>query len=409
MNTSLLPMKNWIILFVIFAYSTVLSGQISFESGYLIDNDNKKTECLIKNTDWEINPAAFEYKLSESGGVNTGDTTSVKEFGILGQSRYVRGNVKIDRSPTEIAMLTSERNPVWHRERLFLKVLVQGRVTLYHYGETNFNKFFYSVTDSVIQQLIFKEYKVGSARIAENPTFRQQLLNDVSCGQPKISTIERIQYNKRELEKYFRQYNACVGDSSVVYGHKNKRETFKLNIVPGINVASLSVFNGTFEENLDFTRGFLFRLGLEAEYILPFNKNKWGVIFEPSYQLFNAQKQEGTGTASIDYRALDFSIGLRHYFFLNGQTSVFINGFINSLASADFGSKIHLPPSTRVLEIKSIPNLAIGAGGSYKRIRVEIRYYTNQEILTGYARWGSSYQKTAVLLGYSLFKNRSHK
>jgi len=38
-------------------------SQINYEAGYFIDNNGKKTECLIKNVAWKNSPLNFEYKL----------------------------------------------------------------------------------------------------------------------------------------------------------------------------------------------------------------------------------------------------------------------------------------------------------------------------------------------------------
>ena len=35
-------------------------------------------------------------------------------------------------------------------------------------------------------------------------------------------------------------------------------------------------------------------LGIEAEFILPFNKNKWAIIFEPTYQYYKTEKTKET-------------------------------------------------------------------------------------------------------------------
>lgn len=48
-------MKKLIIVFLIFL--PILSfSQINFESGYIIRNNNIKTECLIRNVAWKNNP-----------------------------------------------------------------------------------------------------------------------------------------------------------------------------------------------------------------------------------------------------------------------------------------------------------------------------------------------------------------
>ena len=59
-------------------------GQIRFEKGYFITNENQRTECLIKNVDWKNNPHEFLYKLKDRKETQKGTIQSVKEFGIYG-------------------------------------------------------------------------------------------------------------------------------------------------------------------------------------------------------------------------------------------------------------------------------------------------------------------------------------
>ncbi|WP_227740356.1 hypothetical protein [Salegentibacter sp. BLCTC] len=112
----------------LFLLFTILSlncfSQITFEKGYYIDETNQRLNCLIRNVDWRNNPNKFEYKLSEEAEIKTASLNSVKEFAIKGVSKYVRSEVEIDRSSKNINKLSTEKNPVFQKETLFLKVLV---------------------------------------------------------------------------------------------------------------------------------------------------------------------------------------------------------------------------------------------------------------------------------------------
>ena len=147
--------------FVVFIFCLITIhafGQIKFEKGYIIDNNNLKVECLIKNSDWKNNPNEFDYKLSETDSPKKGNLTTIKEFSVPGVMKFIRVDTKIDRSPMDESVLSDSINPNWSSERLFLKVLVEGKASLYFYQENLFWRFFYSVDNSPIQQLIFKDY-----------------------------------------------------------------------------------------------------------------------------------------------------------------------------------------------------------------------------------------------------------
>jgi hypothetical protein len=166
-------------------------AQIIFEKGYIIDNNNQRIECLIKNNDWKDNPQQFEYKNSKDESIAKGDITTVKEFGISGIARFVKADVKIDISRMDGGNLSKQRDPEWEQRQLFLKVLVEGKAILYGYEDGPILRFFYSLSDS-ISQLVYKEFYLNSDEVATNNTFRNQLWTYVRC-QSTSSDVSKLQ------------------------------------------------------------------------------------------------------------------------------------------------------------------------------------------------------------------------
>jgi hypothetical protein len=393
-------MKTALFTLFLFLLSLKTIGQIRFEKGYFIDNNNQRVECFIKNVDWKNNPKEFEYKIEESGNPEKRGLETTKEFGILGYTKYIRVNVKIDRSPMELTNLSSVRSPIWSEEQLFLKVLLEGKASLYSYEEKYFYRYFYSVKsikDTLIQQLVFKEYLTPNGYVGTNTDFHQQLFVDVNCDRVSKSYVDFVNYRQKELERYFNKYNLCAGDSIVNYNTKEKREYFNLKITPGIDYSSLSLSNLSSNRTTDFGSKTNFRIGLDAELILPFNKNKWGVVLEPTYQYFNSEK----AAENVQYSSIEFPIGLRHHFYLkNEKSKLFLNAFFIPMFSPDFNSKINS------LDTKAANSLAFGGGIEYKRLSAEIRYYTKRQLLNNYMFWSTDYQRVSLILGCKLTSNR---
>ena len=174
-------MKSKLLLFIIFFISITTNAQIIFEKGYFINNNNQKTECLIKNLDWRKNPTDFKYKLSQNDLAKVATISSVKEFGVYNYSKYIRVSTKIDRSSTEIDELDYNRNPNWSEETLFLKVLTEGSASLYNFVDKRNERFFFNTNNRAIEQLVYKEYKKNNTAVIQNNQYRQQLLNNVNC------------------------------------------------------------------------------------------------------------------------------------------------------------------------------------------------------------------------------------
>jgi hypothetical protein len=397
-------MKTRLATLILILISTASFAQITFEKGYLIDNNGQRIECLIKNMDWNSNPAEFEYKKSENEQVYTGNLDNTKEFGITGYSRYVNADVKIDGSSWEMANLSKQRNPEWIQKRLFLKVLVEGKATLYLYKGNNMVRFLYSVGDSSINQLICKEYFVDENHVGKNRKFREQLWIDMRCENTKMSSVAKMNFKKTELENYFKKYNECNAGASIVYGEKEKNKSFHLRVTPGVTISNVSVTDDFYIiYNTEFKNKPAFRIGTECEYVLPFNKNKWGILFEPTFQHLNNEQYIGEVTANINYNSIELAAGLRHYFFLNNNLTLFADALFVPGYSLDFNSTITYDyPFASPLNIKTKYSIAFGGGLGYKKLSAEVRYCTERDMLDNFY-WEAKYSSFSVILGFKLF------
>ena len=402
----------------IYFFGVILSincySQISFEKGYYIDNTNQKINCLIKNIDWRSNPTEFEYKLTEKREPEKANIKSVKEFGVDNISKYIRATINIDRSSNNINDLSGDQNPIFNEEELFLKILVEGKSNLYEYTDGSLIRYFYSKENGDIEQLIYKIYKFNETTISYNNKYKQQLWTDLKCPSFEISKIERLDYNKKELVQFFTEYSKCNNYNIDNFEIKQKKDLFNLNIRPRVNSSSLTLQNSiTNSQDTNFDNKIGYGLGLEAEFILPYNKNKWAILIEPSYQNFNSEKtinvnnvSEGILIAKVNYSSIEIPVSLRHYFFLNNRSKF----FINASYVFDFSSKSSIEftrndgSNFNSLEIETRNNLAVGIGFRQNdRYSLEIRYQANREILGSYSYWSSEYKTLSIIFGYSLF------
>ena len=402
-------MKINYLMFSFMVLAQISFAQIGFEKGYFINSKNQRIDCQIKNLDWKNNPGEFEYKLTADGIVEKGNLSNTKEFGIIGFSKYVKADTKIDLSPSEIDEFYKERNPEWSQQTLFLKVLVEGKANLYSYTKGSLIRFFYSVSDSSINQLIYKEYYVTSEKIAENLKFREQLWMDVRLANADMNSLENISYYESDLKRYFKKYNEASGNPTKVFNKKEKRDTFNLKICPGFNYSSVSVSSSANERfNTDFGNQLTFRIGIESEFILPFNRNKWSFLFEPTYQYFYSEKQKPTYKASIHLNSIEIPFGIRYYSFLNQDMKLFADIIFVPGLSMNFNSTFEKQSLTEsilptVLELQPGPSFAFGGGIVYKKYSAEFRYYTNKDLLREYASWYTDYKRFSLILGYRIF------
>lgn len=408
-------MKKSLSVLLLIVLSLNCYSQISFEEGYFIDDTGKKITCLIKNIDWKDNPTEFKYRLSKNSDPIKATIESVKEFSVNNNSKYIRSTVNIDRSTDNLSNLSKVKEPIFKEEELFLKVLVEGNSNLYEYVQSNLKRYFYSKENSDIEQLIFKSYKTDENIVRKNNRFRQQLAIELKCQSFETDKFKNLDYKRDDLVKYFIEYGDCNNIELINFVPKQKRDLFNLTIRPRLNSSSLTIENFSADtRNVDFENKLGFGFGLEAEFILPFNKNKWAILVEPTYQSFKSETtmpvsnvSGGVLNSKVNYTSIETPVSLRHYFFLNKNSKIFIDASfifdISPNSSIEFtredGSALNS------LKIVTRNNLAMGIG--YKqndRFSLEIRYQTSREILSDYLYvWNSDYRTLSVILGYSLF------
>ncbi|AUP81206.1 outer membrane beta-barrel protein [Flavivirga eckloniae] len=411
----LLSIKDHLLLLFVTILGLNCYSQISFEKGYYIDNSGQKVECLIKNIDWKNNPKDFEYKLSETSDIKNTNISYVREFGIYNDSKYIREQVKIDRSRESIDNLSRSSEPIFSEEKLFLKVLVEGKANLYLYVDENLRRYFYNKEDSNIEPLIYKRYNtLDYYYIKENVQFKQQLWNDLKCSIIEMKRVENLKYKKNSLISFFTDYNRCNNSDFTNYNENKKRDLFNLSIRPRLNNASLKIENtrSNFTDT-DLGSKLNFGFGIEAEYILPFNKNKWSISIEPTYQSFKSEKTTnannisgGSLTTKVAYSSIEIPLSLRHYFFLNDDSKIFAN--VSYVFDANLNSSVEFINTNNIvfstLDIQTRTNLAFGVGYKiYDTYSLEVRYQTRRELLGEYVFWNSNYQTLSIIFGYSIF------
>jgi Outer membrane protein beta-barrel domain len=372
-------------------------AQIRFETGYFVTENGKRTDCFIKNIDWKNNPVKFDYKLSENTPVLSISTESIQEFGIANTLKYQRFPVKIDKSSDDLSQLRLNlKKVVLAEDNLLLKTLVEGKASLYVYEDAEITKFFYRIDNSPASQLIYKRDIAGS-RIRENNTFRQQIWESLKCDSLSILDAQKMAYGKADLIEYFSKYNACKNAPNLVFDPVRKRDFIHLSLRPGFTYSSMTVksrYNASQQHDFGTNPGW--RFGVEAEFVLPFGKNRWVVLFEPTYYYLKLSKADEL----IDYKSIDMNLGARRYFFLSKDSRLFLNaGFSTNIPLKSFTGSV----STGYQDISSSNNLNAGLGYSYhSKLSVEIRYRLSSSILTDQG-YNSRFTTLSAVLGYKLF------
>ncbi|HEV3252178.1 MAG TPA: hypothetical protein VGZ71_14560 [Puia sp.] len=374
-----------------------------------------KIECLIKNMDWRNNPSAFDYKLKEGDKPITLTCDSVREFEVAGYPRYVSKEVEVDSSldfSGDLDEISTDRQPSWKIEKLFLKIIFEGPAILYSYEQPHLLRFFYQVGDVPVKQLIYKAYRIDENNFGYNKTFQIQLKESLSCGNPNT---EKLDYSENDLRKYFISYASCKGYKIQEQPHKKKRDLFSMRLFSGVSYTSLQAQDFellSFGESSTITK-FDSKInpiaGVEFEYILPFNKNKWSIPLDIYSRSYKASGKDANGSAQAQYAAVESAMGIRYYSYLNDKKRIYLNALIveDFKTKSNYQWKSTTPnfyPDSYTVKIKTTtPILAFGAGYSYDRISAELRYYFPRELFESTISFGSAFKSISLFVKYKIF------
>ncbi|MBI1768343.1 MAG: hypothetical protein HYR67_08205 [Bacteroidetes bacterium] len=198
----------------------VSMGQGVFETGYFVDNQGKKTECLIK-VDWSHNPSPeeFVYKTNQEVQPITLKIADVMEFGSKNNFKFIRAKVAMDLSG-EDGTLSNQREPDWYTDQLFLRVLVEGSMNLYVFNDEHNKKFFFGSDVMPIEQLVYKKYSSDDGPQV-NDSFRTALSEKVNCGNLSKSYFRTVKYDEVSLTNHFVDFSKCNHVESLVYKQTN--------------------------------------------------------------------------------------------------------------------------------------------------------------------------------------------
>jgi len=406
---------KYLLLILLSVYSLISNSQIKFTEGYIVDNNNQKIDCYIRNIGNEESTMNFQYRLKEDNEVKKIELSKVQEFGIDDEMKCLRALIAIDASPSRISNL-KDTLIEWDEGHAFIKVLIESDfATLYSYYDQGYPLFYYSTENVKIEPLYHKKYYLEVTpglveRTLENNLYKEQLKKYLSCSDN--IDLRKISYTKKALVKYFKNYHECKNLDYTAFKSANvNKGVFRLRL--GVN-SNLSQF--TVEEfsdalpNIVFSQENSLGFGAEAEYNLAFNKYKWSLFAESNFYSYYSDhiKNESSPITYedfvVDYKTIEFPVGITHYMNLGGEHRLFIRTafvphFILKNSYIAFSDVYHsdFTTSSRFL---------FGGGYNYKRLGIEFRYYTDQDITMNLYRRNSKLEQMSFRIFYDLIKTR---
>jgi hypothetical protein len=244
---------------------------------------------------------------------------------------------------------------------------------------------------------VYKYYddKDKNIKMATNMRYINQLRDSVSCGEEFARVpAQRLKYETGILADYFVRFNRCSGATTVNYLEESKKgkENFRLRIAPGIDFSKATIITSGSE---DSGNDISFRIGLEAEIVLPVYHGRWSVIIEPTYQ-----SVETDGKRPMTYSSIELPIGLRYNFYEKNNSRFYVNAA--GLIDFPIETVVKLTSVTAVEDIGGSFSFTAGAGFVYKRFSLEGRFYFNRKGFQEFTLLDTKFSKMGVILGFRI-------
>ncbi|MBC5993875.1 hypothetical protein [Pontibacter cellulosilyticus] len=435
-------MNKLLLSILFFLLNLNVFGQSSFEPAYFIDNEGNKVECLIKNVDKSTNPISFEYKLSESAEAKFAGINDVQEFEILNTvHKYKRLDIKIDRSSSNVREMDYSREPEFEQEQLFLKVLIEGKASLYSYKDRGgLSRFFYKLDDKATEQLVYKKYMINEVNFGENKSYQQQLWNNLKSPTITMEQLEKVGYEEKDLVKLFVKYNEHFDVNHINYSQKKEKGDYNFSVKIGSSISALNVEQKLliiYYENRvkhtkylryysEFDKALSPQIGLEMEYVLPVNKKRWSVFFEPTFQYYKRTYEfvnhrhtpnayspwavsSEEGELHVNYSHIMLPLGVKRYFFIGEGSKLFLGGAVafnvllgpSQVFSMESAEREHsLDKNEASMMPAFVSNLGYKLNNKYS---IEVGYQLNK-IMVENQSWTNRFESAfSVAFGYKVF------
>jgi len=407
-DNQILILKRKILLgLILVGICQFLNGQNKFIKGQIVQESGEVLQCFIKTQNSKTNPKYIEYKLNNEAEVSLLSINGVSSYTLEEGIKYTKHSIQVDISSNKLSDLNYNREPILEVKTLFLKSVIEGKVSLL---EGNFNGktlYFIVKEDGEVEQLIYKKYFIKNGRTTTyNTKYKQQLNNALSsCSSLELNDFKKTKYAIGSLHSILKKYNECEGITFKDSYGGDKKADFKLKLKVGINSTNIEAPN--LAVDIDFDNQLGIRGALEAEIIFPLKRNSLGFFAEVAKHS-NIQESFSVPSPSQDFMlngllnvsTLDTSVGGRYYIDIGNNFKIsFYSGFTLTFISEDSGIDFELSESADDNFRSTASSLFFGAGFQYGKIGIEGRVNLRSRLSVT----PSDSQNLNAILFYELF------
>lgn len=376
-----------------------------FQEGYYIDREGNRQEIQIINKKWSTWNNE-NLTVLQNGQKKRIPMDQIREFGIDDELKFIRTSIRIDRSPNRPKDLDFHPEPNLVEEKVLLKVIVEGDLSLYLFLENNVKKFFIGTKGKEPEQLILKRYMEeveNKLVIKENVAFRKQLERLSTCGS---TNFNKINYELGPLKKFVVNENACRSPGEEYFSSVEVKPRFSMNVRAGAfySIAHVERAFNDFAVNAVSPTA-----AVELEYIIPAIRHEVGIKMNAMYHAFEVYDEiifpysSDPREISLSHAEIFFGPSVEYRYFLN-NTSALSGGigyyfpllledshYTETLSRLDKADRISTP----------FPGVFVTYG--FNSFSLKLQAFVGSAILEDVNNFNVDLQRVSFTLGYFLF------
>jgi hypothetical protein len=194
------------LLFVVVCYHT--KAQTKLEKATIVLANGDTLNTIVENLDWKVSPSTVTYH-PEPATHKVLAINEIQSMHLLESNvRYRTAIVVIDKTPDNPQ--SRLQDAYQSEERVLLKIIVDGPVSLYQSFDFK-NHLFIHKTDDKIRELII-ERKIdpsNSSNIRTTEKYKYLLSSILHDCQSLATEIQKSRLNERDIKNLLQQYYAC--------------------------------------------------------------------------------------------------------------------------------------------------------------------------------------------------------
>ena len=272
-------------------------GQVNFKKGKIITASGDTINGMIEDQNRLRSPFRISFKADNLEKASYFKPSEIKAAILDSGDYYVSSVIEIDMDYVKSTKLKESysNDNVKKVDTVFMRVIIQGNLSLCLFTDDNFKDHFYFTTNTnSYLELIYKRLPVdrnGIVFLKEVSLYKRQLTSLMSDCPDALNKINRTEYNEKALFALFRKFNKCLPGNFISYESHSIPSKSSIYLFTGLDITKLYfIGSGTYYiENGNFSNSFRPALGIGINIPAIRGQKKYSALLELAWKQYDTR------------------------------------------------------------------------------------------------------------------------